>query len=116
MLDREDIHAEIEALQARLLVPQRRGRLVPYRRRGVMAIPAFKMAAGGDPAVDGRAQTWKLLQKATTLPVDCFFYDLEDAAPDHPEFKAYARQFCADALQQLEFGARVVAFRPNDVR
>ena len=116
MLDREDIHAEIEALQARLLVPQRRGRLVPYRRRGVMAIPAFKMAAGGDPAVDGRAQTWKLLQKATTLPVDCFFYDLEDAAPDHPEFKTYARQFCADALQQLEFGARVVAFRPNDVR
>ncbi len=116
VLQREDIHQEIQALQERLQPPQRRGRLVPYRRRGVMAIPAFKMRAGGDPATDGRAQTWKLLQKATELPIDCFFYDLEDAAPDHPDFKAFARQFCADALRQFDFGQRVVAFRPNDVR
>ena len=116
MLQRQDLHDEIHALQERLAPPQRRGRLVPYRRRGVMAIPAFKMQPGGDPAIDGRAQTWKLLQKATSQPVDCFFYDLEDAAPDHPEFKAFARQFCAEALAQLDFGKRVVAFRPNDVR
>lgn len=116
MLGRDDIHHEVEQLQQRLRTPQRRGRLVPYRRRGVMAIPAFKMRAGGDPAIDGRAQSWKLLQKATEAPIDCFFYDLEDAAPDHPEFKAFARQFCAEALQQLDFGKRVVAFRPNDAR
>ena len=116
MLQRQDIHDEIQALQQRLPQPQRRGRLVPYRRRGVMAIPAFKMRAGGDPASDGRAQTWKLLQKAAELPVDCFFYDLEDAAPDHPEFKAYARQFCAEALAQFDFGKRIIAFRPNDLR
>ena len=116
MLQREDIHQEIQDLQERLPPPQRRGRLVPYRRRGVMAIPAFKMRAGGDPATDGRAQSWKLLHKATETAADCFFYDLEDAAPDHPEFKAYARQFCAEALQQLDFAQRIVAFRPNDVR
>ncbi len=116
MLQREDIHQEIQDLQERLAPPQRRGRLVPYRRRGVMAIPAFKMRAGGDPATDGRAQSWKLLQKATETAADCFFYDLEDAAPDHPEFKAYARRFCAEALQQLDFAQRIVAFRPNDVR
>lgn len=111
-----DIRADIHAAQARLATPQRRGRLVPYRRRGVMAIPAFKMAPGGRPDVEGRAQSLKLLQKAAELPVDCFFYDLEDAAPDHPEFKAFARQFCAQALQAGEFGKRVVAFRPNDLR
>lgn len=116
MLQLDDVRAEIRALQGTLAIPQRRGRLVPYRRRGVLAIPAFKMQPGGDPALDGRAQSWKLLQRATTTPVDCFFYDLEYAAPDHPEFKAHARQFCADALQQLEFPAKVVAFRPNDVR
>ncbi len=116
MLQREDIHQEIQDLQERLPPPQRRGRLVPYRRRGVMAIPAFKMRAGGDPATDGRAQSWKLLHKATQTAADCFFYDLEDAAPDHPEFKAYARQFCAEALQQFDFAQRIVAFRPNDVR
>ncbi len=116
MLQRDDIHHEVEVLQKRLVTPQRRGRLVPYRRRGVMAIPAFKMLAGGDPAVDGRAQSWKLLQKATEMPIDCFFYDLEDAAPDQPEFKAFARKFCAEALQHFDFAQRVVAFRPNDVR
>jgi citrate lyase beta subunit len=116
MLQRQDIHDEIQGLQERLLPPQRRGRLVPYRRRGVMAIPAFKMRAGGDPATDGRAQTWKLLQKAAELPADGFFYDLEDAAPDHPEFKAFARQYCAEALQEFDFAKRIVAFRPNDVR
>ncbi len=116
MLTRQDIHQEIQDLQAKLSAPQRRGRLVPYRRRGVLAIPAFKMRPGGDPAVDGRAQTWKLLERATTTPSDCFFYDLEDAAPDQPEFKAFARQFCAEALRQLDFGRRIAAFRPNDVR
>ncbi len=116
MLQLDDIRQEIQNLQAQLPPPQRRGRLVPYRRRGVLAIPAFKMRAGGDPAVDGRAQSWKLLQRATETAADGFFFDLEDAAPNHPEFKAFARKFCAEALAQLDFGRRVVAFRPNDVR
>ena len=116
MWTQDDLRADIQATQRRLAIPQRRGRLVPYRRRGVMAIPAFKMAPGGVPDVDGRAQSLKLLRKATELPVDAFFFDLEDAAPDHPEFKAHARRFCAEALTAWDFGRRVVAFRPNDLR
>lgn len=112
----EEIRREIRDLQAELPVAQRRGRLVPYRRRGMLAIPAFKMQAGGNPEVEGRAQSLKLLEKATQLPVDALFLDLEDAAPDQAEFKAWARIFCAEALLQFAYGPRVVAFRPSDVR
>lgn len=103
-------------LRHRATVEQVRGLHSPYHRRGVMAIPAFKMAAGGDPAVEGRAQSLKLMAGAQRFPVDCFFFDLEDAAPDHPEFKAYARAFAIEALLQGDFGGRVVGFRPNNLR
>ena len=93
-----------------------RGMHVPYFRRAVMAIPAFKLAACGDPAVDGRVQSLKLMAGAAKFPVDAFFYDLEDAAPDQPQFKALARQFCIEALLQHDFGDRVVGFRPNNLR
>ncbi len=93
-----------------------KGQLVPYYRRGVMSIPAFKMSTGGDPAVDGRAQSLRVMKKAAALPVDFFFYDLEDAAPDNAEFKVFARQFVVEALHGSDFGERVVAYRPNNIR
>jgi len=93
-----------------------RGLHVPYTRRGVMSIPAFKMKPGGDPATDGRTQSHRVMQKATSLPVDCFFYDLEDAAPDHEELKPLARRFAIEMLRSLDFGRRVVGFRPNNIR
>jgi citrate lyase subunit beta/citryl-CoA lyase len=56
------------------------------------------------------------MKKVTDLPVDFFFYDLEDASPDHPEYKRFARQFVVEALTTFDFGSRVVAFRPNNIR
>jgi len=93
-----------------------KGIKVPYYRRGEMSIPAFKMKPGGDPEVDGKASSLKMMGKAATLPVDFFFYDLEDAAPDNPDFKPLARMFVADALADFDFGDRVVAYRPNNIR
>jgi len=93
-----------------------RGLKVPYSRRGEMSIPAFKMAAGGNPETDGRTQSLKLMGKAAVLPVDFFFYDLEDAAPDNEDFKQFARRFIVEALVQNDFGDRVAAFRPNNIR
>jgi citrate lyase subunit beta/citryl-CoA lyase len=89
---------------------------VPYYRRGEMAIPAFKMKTGGNPETDGRESSLKLMKKVASLPVDFFFYDLEDATPDYPEYKAYARKFTIEVLNSTSFGDRVVAFRPNDIR
>lgn len=89
---------------------------VPYYRRGEMAIPAFKMKSGGNPETDGRETSLKLMKKVCELPVDFFFYDLEDASPDHPEYKDFARKFVAEVLNTTDFGNRVVAFRPNNIR
>ncbi len=89
---------------------------VPYYRRGEMAVPAFKMKSGGNPETDGRETSLKLMKKVCELPVDFFFYDLEDASPDHPEYKAFARKFVAEVLNTADFGNRVVAFRPNNIR
>lgn len=93
-----------------------KGLHVPYYRRGEMAIPAFKMKSGGNPETDGKETSLKLMKKVCELPVDFFFYDLEDASPDHPEYKAYARKFVAEVLNTSDFGNRVVAFRPNNIR
>lgn len=93
-----------------------RGQNVPYRRRGEMSIPAFKMKSGGDPATEGREQSIRLMKKATTLPVDFIFFDLEDAAPDHPQYKPFGRGHVVEALRGWDFGKRVVAFRPNNIR
>lgn len=81
-----------------------------------MSIPAFRMAAGGDPLTDGRAQSLKLMGGATKFAIDLAFFDLEDAAPDHPEWKGLARQFCIEALGSLDFGQRIIGFRPNNLR
>lgn len=114
----DDIKHSIANIQARHRArpEMMRGMAVPYYRRGVMAIPSFKMAAGGDVARDARAQSLKLMNKAAQLPLDCFFYDLEDAAPDNPEFKPFAREFVVEALTTNDFGNRVVAYRPNNIR
>lgn len=97
--------------------PERvRGDQVPYQRRGEMSIPAFRMKEGGHPAREGRDTSLRLMKKAATLPVDFFFFDCEDAAPDHPEYKAHARLLAAEALLETDFGHRVVAFRPNGIR
>jgi citrate lyase subunit beta/citryl-CoA lyase len=114
----EAIRADIARVQAQhRAVPERmHGQLVPYFRRGEMSIPAFKMGSGGDPATDGRDQSLKLMKKAATLPIDFFFYDLEDAAPDNAHFKPFARQNVVDVLRSTDFGDRVVAFRPNNIR
>lgn len=109
-----DLH--LTHLRHRATVEQVRGLHSPHHRRGVMAIPAFKMAPGGDPATDGRAQSLKLMAGAQRFAVDSFFFDLEDAAPDHAEFKAFAREFAIEALLQGDFGSRIVGFRPNNLR
>ncbi|MDH4070056.1 MAG: aldolase/citrate lyase family protein [Ignavibacteria bacterium] len=117
-MDLKNISEEIRAVQGRHRArPEMvKGLNVPYFRRGEMAIPAFKMKTGGDPATDGRATSLKLMKKVTELPVDFFFYDLEDASPDHLEFKDHARSFVIEALTTFDFGNRVVAFRPNNIR
>jgi citrate lyase subunit beta/citryl-CoA lyase len=118
MVDLAAIRAEIAAARARhAAVPEGvRGALVPYARRGELSIPAFRMARGGDPAVEGRAASMRMLGKAAELPVDFFFFDLEDAAPDDPDFKPWARRFAIEALLALDFGRRIRAFRPNNIR
>ncbi len=117
-MDASEIRRRVQHAVARhAAVPDMvRGVAVPYQRRGEMSIPAFKMKPGGDPRVDRREASLKLMGKAAQLPVDFFFFDCEDAAPDHPEFKAYARQFAVEALRSLDFGTRVVGFRPNNIR
>lgn len=109
-----DLH--LTHLRHHTTVEQVRGLHSPHRRRGVLAIPAFKMAPGGDPATDGRAQSLKLMAGAQRFAVDSFFFDLEDAAPDQAEFKAFAREFAIEALLTGDFGPRVVGFRPNNLR
>ena len=93
-----------------------KGAKVPYYRRGEMSIPAFKMKPGGDPETDGRATSLKLMGKAASLPIDFFFYDLEDASPDNPDLKPLARAFVIEAFNTLDYGKRVRAFRPNNIR
>ncbi|MFN0158715.1 MAG: HpcH/HpaI aldolase/citrate lyase family protein [Bacteroidota bacterium] len=114
----EDISSIIRKVQEKhRRVPEIvKGMNVPYYRRGEMAIPAFKMKKGGNPATDGRDTSVKLMKKVSDLPVDFFFYDLEDASPDHAEYKDFARQFVAEVLTTTAFGNRVVAFRPNNIR
>ena len=118
MTDFTEVREQIRAAQKihRVEAEMIRGALVPYYRRGEMSIPAFKMKAGGDPEKDARETSLKLMGKAATLPVDFFFYDLEDASPDNPEFKPFARRFVIEAFQALQFGDRVRAFRPNNIR
>jgi citrate lyase subunit beta/citryl-CoA lyase len=117
-MDFHDISGEIRKIQAvhRSRPEMVKGLKVPYFRRGEMAIPAFKMKTGGDPSTDARETSLKLMKKVTELPVDFFFYDLEDASPDHPEFKGFARSFVIEVLNSCNFGNRVVAFRPNNIR
>jgi len=93
-----------------------RGQKVPYYRRGEMSIPGFKSPPGGDVEVDGRALSLKLMGKAAQLPIDFFFYDLEDASPDNATYKPLARSFVIEALRANDYGERVVAFRPNNIR
>ncbi len=118
MSDFQEARALIRAARARHAGAPAgmRGAAVPYRRRGEMSIPAFRNPAGGDPEVDGRAASLRVMAKAATLPVDFFFYDLEDAAPDDPQYKPLARRFLIEALRAHDFGDRVRAFRPNNVR
>ena len=60
------------------------------------------------------ASNERMIEKAAQLPVDHVFFDLEDATV--PEEKAGARTKVVDALNALDFGARTVAIRMNDVR
>ena len=116
MKDFEEIRREIAEIQAKHRArPERmRGTDVPYYRRGVMSIPGFRVSEGKEG--DARTQSLRVMKKATTLPVDFFFYDLEDAAPDHPEHKKEARKLIIEALTQFDFGQRVVGIRPNNIR
>lgn len=118
MADFEALRSEIRQIQARHRArPEHmRGMKVPYYRRGEMSIPGFKNPSGGNVATDGRALSLKLMGKAAQLPIDFFFYDLEDAAPDNADFKPWARSFVVEALTTFNYGDRVVAFRPNNIR
>lgn len=105
------------ARQTHCAIPEMiRGARVPYARRGELSVPAFKLKPGGDPEQEGRAGSLRLMGKAASLPVDFFFFDLEDACPDNPEFKPFARAFLVEAFETLYFGERVRAFRPNNLR
>jgi citrate lyase beta subunit len=112
------ISSMIRDLQARhRAVPEMvHGSRVPYHRRGELSVPAFTMVPGGDPASDGRASSLRLMEKASTLPVDLIFFDCEDAAPDHPAYKPFARTFAAEAITTFDFGDRIIGFRPNGIR
>jgi citrate lyase subunit beta/citryl-CoA lyase len=114
----DELRKNISVLQGRHRArpEMMRGLAVPYYRRGEMSIPSFKMAPGGDIEKDARAQSLKLMNKAAQLPIDFFFYDLEDAAPDNPHFKPFARRFVVEALTTNDYGDRVVAYRPNNIR
>ncbi|MEW5850938.1 MAG: aldolase/citrate lyase family protein [Myxococcota bacterium] len=119
MVDVSSVRSFIRTAQSRhRATPEMvRGLNVPYWRRGEMSIPGFKMKAGGNPATDGREQSLRIMKKAATMPVDFFFFDLEDAAPDHEEWKPWARKFVVEALTTTDsFGKRVVGFRPNNIR
>jgi citrate lyase beta subunit len=114
----DGVRAEIRRVVARHAAQPEmvRGLCVPYQRRGEMSIPAFRMKAGEDPEKQGRETSLRMMRKAATLPVDFFFFDCEDAAPDQPEFKAHARAFAVEVLKTTDFGTRVVGFRPNNIR
>ena len=114
----QDLRQHIASVQAkhRSRPEHIRGMHVPYYRRAEMSIPAFKMASGGNVETDGRQQSLKLMSKAASFPIDFFFYDLEDASPDNPDFKVWARKFVVEALTTNDYGDRVVAFRPNNIR
>ena len=118
MADFTKVREQIQAAQRkhRPIEEMIRGVRVPYYRRGEMSIPAFKMKPGGDPEKDARETSLKLMRKAAQMPADFFFYDLEDAAPDNPDFKPWARKFVIEAFQELDFGDRICAFRPNNIR
>ncbi len=105
--------------RAALARPERfAGALVPYFRRGEMAIPALK----ADPAAPedkeaARSASLKLMQGAVRFQPDLFFFDLEDAAPDKPELKPWGREFIVEALTTLPFpNGQLRGFRPNDLR
>ena len=114
----ETIRNNIRTIQAkhRARPEMMHGAKVPYYRRGEMSIPALRINKGSDIETEGRKQSLRLMSKAAQFPIDFFFYDLEDAAPDNPEFKVWARKFLIEALQTNDYGNRVVAFRPSNVR
>ncbi|HIN85462.1 MAG TPA: hypothetical protein EYN06_03195 [Myxococcales bacterium] len=118
MVDMQQARDLIRSAQRRhQRVPEMmKGSNVPYYRRGEMSIPAFKMKPGGEPETDGRATSMKIMRKAAELPIDFFFYDLEDASPDNPDLKPLAREFIVDSFSELDYGDRVRAFRPNNIR
>jgi citrate lyase beta subunit len=118
MVDFEQARSQIQSAQARhrSIEEMVRGANVPYFRRGEMSIPAFKLPPGGDPETDGRAKSLRLMSKAASLPIDFFFYDLEDAAPDNASFKPLARRFLIEAFQTLDLSGKIRAFRPNNIR
>lgn len=118
MSNLDKLREEIRTIQAghRARPESMRGMKVPYHRRGEMSIPGFKNPPGGNVETDGRALSLKLMKKAAQLPIDFFFYDLEDAAPDNADFKPWARRFVVEALTTTDYGQRVVAFRPNNIR
>jgi citrate lyase subunit beta/citryl-CoA lyase len=118
MVDFEQARSQIQSAQVRhrSIEEMVRGANVPYFRRGEMSIPAFKLPPGGDPETDGRAKSLRLMSKAASLPIDFFFYDLEDAAPDNASFKPLARRFLIEAFQTLDLSGKIRAFRPNNIR
>ena len=57
----------------------------------------------------------KMHQNAAAAPVDHVMPDFEDACPY--EFKGEAsRQTMVEALTTVDFGGKVIAIRPNNIR
>lgn len=71
----------------------------PRPRRSCLAVPA---------------SSERMIANAATLPVDQVFFDLEDATS--PAEKVGARQKIVFGVKTIDFGARTLAVRINDVR
>lgn len=73
------------------------------------------------PGIDRRVQTeptadpTRMSRNAATAPVDHVMADMEDACPFDLKGEP-VRKAIADAFTQLDFGNKVITFRPNNVK
>src|SRR5438477_605788 len=77
------------------------------QKQGLLVIPRTELTYP--------AHTLKMHEKAASAPVDHVMPDFEDACPY--EFKGDAsRKVMVDALNTIDFGNKVIAIRPNNIR
>ena len=89
---------------------------MPLLRRAELRLPVITVEPGDDPAIDGRKASFAAFEAAAQYPVDCVYFDLEDAEPDRPDLATMARRFVISAIRDIDYGSRVVAVRPHALR